>query len=81
MTRAEIFEQVGARANRRVRMLRVPVWFAAAGALAFRVAHPRMGQFARFAVQLARHDVIADALGTRTLAAYLVGASAERLAS
>jgi nucleoside-diphosphate-sugar epimerase len=36
-----------------------------------RVLHPRMGQFARFAAGVARHDAIAPALGTSTLAGYL----------
>jgi uncharacterized protein YbjT (DUF2867 family) len=71
MTRAEIFELVAAAAGRRVRMLRLPVWLASMNATLFRAVHPRMGQFAKFAVLLARHSVIADAHGTRTLRAYL----------
>lgn len=71
MTRGRIFEMVAERAGRRVRMLRLPVWLAAVNAAMLRVAHPRMGQFARFAVGLARHDAIAPSLGTRTFASYL----------
>jgi uncharacterized protein YbjT (DUF2867 family) len=71
MTRAEIFELVAAHAGRRVRMVRLPVWLASMNATLFRAVHPRMGQFAKFAVLLARHSVIADARGTRTLRAYL----------
>jgi hypothetical protein len=36
-----------------------------------RLVHPRMGQFARFAAGVSRHDAIAPVLGTRTLASYL----------
>lgn len=71
MTRAQIFEAVAARAGRRVRMVRLPAWLAGAGGAVLRVFHPRMGQFLRFAAGLARHDAIAPALGTRTLARYL----------
>jgi uncharacterized protein YbjT (DUF2867 family) len=71
MTRGQIFEAIAARAGRRVRMLRMPAWLAGASGAVLRVLHPRMGQFARFAAGLARHDVIAPALGTRTLAGYL----------
>jgi len=74
LTRGAIFEQVAARAGRpgrRVRIVRLPAWLASASGAALRVVHPRMGQFARFAAGLARHDVIAPALGTRTLASYL----------
>ena len=79
MTRGEIFEQVAARAGRRVRMMRLPAWLANASGAVLRVLHPRMGQFARFAAGLARHDVIAPALGTRTLAGYLDAAIAGSL--
>jgi hypothetical protein len=71
MTRGQIFEAVAARAGRRVRTLRVPAWFAGASGAMLRLVHPRMGQFARFAAGVARHDAIAPALGTRTLASYL----------
>ena len=71
VTRGQIFEQVAARAGRRVRILRMPAWLAGASGAMLRLFHPRMGQFARFAAGLARHDVIAPALGTRTLASYL----------
>jgi uncharacterized protein YbjT (DUF2867 family) len=71
MTRAQIFEAVAARAGRRVRMMRMPAWLGGAMGAAMRLVHPRMGQFARFAAGLARHDAIAPALGTRTLARYL----------
>lgn len=70
MTRAEVFETVIAAANRRVRVLRLPVWLGDASAALMRIVHPRMGQLGRFAAQLARHDVIAPALGTRTLSEY-----------
>ncbi len=73
MTRAEIFAHVAAAAKRRVRMLRMPVWLAAINAALFRGVHPRMGQFAKFAVLLAKHDAIAPAVGTRTLVGYLTG--------
>jgi uncharacterized protein YbjT (DUF2867 family) len=71
MSRREIMELVAAQAHRRVRIAGVPVWFARAGAFALRCVHPRMGQFAQFAVALARNDVIAPALGTTRLADYL----------
>jgi NADH dehydrogenase len=74
MTRREIFERVGAAAaglDGRVKITAVPVWLAAAGAAMFRVFHPRMGQFAKFAVLLAKHDAIAPSLGTRTFDDYL----------
>ncbi len=71
MTRAEIFDRVATLANRRVRMWRVPVWLAGFNAGLFRVFHPRMGQFAKFAVLLAKYDAIAPAVGTRRFGAYL----------
>jgi len=71
LTRGGIFEQVAARAGRRVRIVRLPAWLAAASGAALSLVHPRMGQFTRFAAGLARHDVIAPSLGTRTLAGYL----------
>ncbi len=71
MTRAEIFERVGALANRRVRMWRIPTWLAGFNAALFRAVHPRMGQFAKFAVLLARYDAIAPAVGTRRFGTYL----------
>jgi uncharacterized protein YbjT (DUF2867 family) len=71
MTRRQIFEQVAARAGRRVRIVGLPAWLAGGSGAVLGVLHPRMGQFARFAAGLARHDVIAPALGTRTLASYL----------
>jgi uncharacterized protein YbjT (DUF2867 family) len=74
MTRGELFEQIAAAAGRRVRMVRVPVWLARAGAVLARAVHPRIGQFAQFATLLARHDSIAPALGKRRLADYLAAA-------
>lgn len=71
LTRGQIFEQVAARAGRRVRMARLPAWLAGGLGAVLGVVHPRMGQFTRFAAGLARHDAIAPALGTRTLASYL----------
>lgn len=80
LTRAEIFERVGAlavmsrqesRKPGRVRMFRLPTWLAGINAAMFRVVHPRMGQFAKFAVLLAKHDAIAPAVGTRRFDAYL----------
>ncbi|MEO8706192.1 MAG: hypothetical protein ABI867_39545 [Kofleriaceae bacterium] len=71
MTRAEIFEAVAAVAGRRVRMLRIPAWLGGAQAAMLRLVHPRMGQFAKFAALLAKHDCIADARGTATLRDYL----------
>jgi uncharacterized protein YbjT (DUF2867 family) len=79
LTRAELFERIAAVAGRRVRIVRVPAWLAGAGSAMLRVVHPRIGQFAKFAVGLSRHDNIAPALGTTTLADYL-GAAA-RLAA
>lgn len=73
MTRRAIFERVAAAAGRPVKIRQVPVWFAAAGATVLRCMHPRMGQFAKFAVLLANWDAIAPALGTRTFDAYLTG--------
>jgi uncharacterized protein YbjT (DUF2867 family) len=70
MTRAEIFETIIAAANRRVRVMRLPVWLGDASAAVLRVVHPRIGQLGRFAAQLARHDAIAPALGTRALTEY-----------
>ena len=67
LTRRELFELVADTA----RVIRLPVWLAAAGATALSFVHPRIGQFARFAVGLARHDVIAPALGVMPLADYL----------
>jgi uncharacterized protein YbjT (DUF2867 family) len=71
LTRAELFEQIAAVAGRRVRILRVPAWLAGIGSAALRLLHPRIGQFARFAVGLSRTDNIAPSLGTSTLAQYL----------
>ena len=71
LTRGRILELVAERAGRRVRTLRMPAWLAGASGALLRVLHPRMGQFARFAAGLARHDVIAPARGTSTLAGYL----------
>jgi uncharacterized protein YbjT (DUF2867 family) len=68
MTRQEIFERVAKLANRRVRMLRMPVWLGRIGATLLRPIHPRIAQFAAFACGLANHDVIAPVLGTRRLA-------------
>jgi uncharacterized protein YbjT (DUF2867 family) len=71
LTRGQIFEQVAARAGRRVRIVRLPAWLADGGGAALRVLHPRLGQLMRFAAGLARTDAIAPALGARTLAGYL----------
>ncbi|MBA2545092.1 MAG: hypothetical protein H0V17_35945 [Deltaproteobacteria bacterium] len=71
LTRGEIFERVAQLAGRRVRMVRLPAWLAGINAAMVRVVHPRMGQFARFAVLLAKHDAIAPAVGTRRFDAYL----------
>jgi uncharacterized protein YbjT (DUF2867 family) len=70
MTRAQIFEEIAAAAGRRVRIARLPPWLASLGGAAVRLVHPRIGQLARFGAALARHDVIAPALGTRTLGSY-----------
>lgn len=52
-----------------------------ADSVLLRAVHPRIGQFAKFAVGLARHDNIAPTLGTTTVVFYLdqyfVGSSAE----
>lgn len=69
LTRREIMELV---ANHGARIVGVPVWLARVGAVAVRAVHPRMGQFAQFAVGLAQHDVIAPTLGTTRLSEYLV---------
>jgi uncharacterized protein YbjT (DUF2867 family) len=71
MTRGQIFEAVAERAGRPVRIVRMPAWLGSATGALMRVLHPRMGQFAQFAAGVARHDAIAPALGTRTLASYL----------
>jgi hypothetical protein len=77
MTRGEIFDLVRANAGRRVRLLRMPAWVGAASASMLCAVHPRMGQFARFAVLLGKHDMIAPALGTRRLAEYLAASGAQ----
>jgi hypothetical protein len=51
--------------------INVPVWLARIGTALVAPLHPRIAQFGRFACGLARHDVIADAVGTRRLDAYL----------
>jgi len=71
MSRREIMEHIAAHANRHARIAGVPVWLGRMGAFALRCIHPRMGQFAQFAVGLAQNDVIAPALGTTRLADYL----------
>jgi uncharacterized protein YbjT (DUF2867 family) len=78
MTRREIFELVRATAGRPrgVRMMRMPLWLGAASSAMMCAVHPRMGQFARFAVLLAKHDMVAPALGTRRLADYLSSSAA-----
>jgi uncharacterized protein YbjT (DUF2867 family) len=73
LTRRQIFEMVGAATGRKVKVRGVPIWLAAIGSACFRVVHPRMGQFARFAVALARYDAIAPSLGARRFADYLTG--------
>lgn len=70
LTRRQIFELIAARAGRSVRIVRAPVWLAGAGSIALRALHPRIGQFAQFVAGLAKHDVIAPALGTTSLADY-----------
>lgn len=71
LTRRSIFELVAAAARRPGTKVRgMPVWLAGAAAAAVCAVHPRIGQFARFATQLARHDLIAPSLGTMTLARY-----------
>jgi uncharacterized protein YbjT (DUF2867 family) len=74
MTRRELFELVAAAANRRVRIVRAPVWLARAGSAMLSLVHPRIGQFARFAAALATNDSIAPALGTTRLADYIAAA-------
>lgn len=69
LTRAEIYDLVAAAAGRRVR--RLPLWLGRPGAALLSLVHPRIGQFARFAVGLAQHDAIAPALGTTRLRDYL----------
>jgi hypothetical protein len=71
MSRRELMELVAAGANRRVRIAGLPLWVGRIGALALRCVHPRMGQFAQFAVGLAQNDVIAPSLGTTRLVDYL----------
>lgn len=71
MTRREIFQLVAAQAGRTVRIGGMPTWLAAASAAFTRVVHPRMGQFMQFAVALAKHDVIAPALGTTRFVDYV----------
>ena len=75
LTRRQLFEIVAAAAAKRyarpVKISGVPIWLAATGTLALRCLHPRIGQFARFAVALARHDNVAPKLGTSRFADYL----------
>ncbi|MDX2092009.1 MAG: NAD-dependent epimerase/dehydratase family protein [Kofleriaceae bacterium] len=71
LTRREIFEGVAAASGRRVKVRGVPAWIAATSGGFVRLVHPRIGQFVQFAVGLAKHDVIAPALGTRRFADYL----------
>lgn len=71
LTRGEIFERIIAKAGRRVRFLRMPTWLGAASATMLCAVHPRIGQLARFAALLGKHDMIAPSLGTRTLDEYL----------
>jgi uncharacterized protein YbjT (DUF2867 family) len=71
MSRREIYEHVAALAKRRVRMFDVPVWLARIGTTLLAPLHPRISQFGRFACGLARHDVVAEPIGTRRLDAYL----------
>ena len=81
LTRREIFERIiaaagavaGAAAGRRVRLVRMPVWLALAGAALLSPLHPRIAQFGRFACGLGRHDVVAPVAGARHLADYLAG--------
>jgi uncharacterized protein YbjT (DUF2867 family) len=75
MTRRAIFEHVAAVAGRPVKIRGMPVWMASAAGAVLRLAHPRIGQFVQFAALLARHEAIAPALGTRTLADYLAEAA------
>ena len=75
MTRAQLFELVAAAAGTRVRTVRVPCWLARLGGPALRVLHPRIGQFAQFALALARHDNVAPAIGRRRLVDYLDSSS------
>jgi len=69
LSRGEIYALVAEVAGRRARSL--PLWLARPGAALLSLVHPRIGQFARFAVGLAQHDVIAPALGTTRLGDYL----------
>ena len=78
MTRAEIFDRVAQLANRKVRMWRLPTWLAGINAAMFRVVHPRMGQFAKFAVLLAKYDAIAPSVGTRRFDDYLAASRGRR---
>ena len=71
MTRREIFEAVAAASGRNVKVRGTPVWIAGAMGAVMRAFHPRIGQFVQFAVGLAKHDVIAPALGTTKLRDYL----------
>jgi len=81
-TRAELFAQVAAVTARRVRVVRAPLALARVGAIVLRALHPRIGQFAKFAALLARHDNIAPAVGTTRLADYLAALpAAERALS
>lgn len=70
MTRRQIFETVAAAAGQR-KVRGFPVWLARINATMLRLVHPRIGQFMQFAVGLAKHDVIAPALGTRRFADYV----------
>jgi len=70
MTRRAMLETIG-RSVGRTKITGMPTWLMSANAMLLRALHPRMGQFLQFVVGLARHDVIAPAVGTTTLSDYL----------
>jgi len=73
MTRREMLERVASAAGYRAKVTGIPIALCKLNAALLRVVHPRMGQFVKFVVGLAQHDLIAPACGTTKLADYVAG--------
>jgi hypothetical protein len=82
MTRREMLERIAHAAHCRAKITGIPTWLVRANATVLGALHPRMGQFLRFVVDLARYDLIAPTLGTTRLADYVdsLGAVGRRTA-
>ncbi len=80
MTRREMLERVAEAAGHRAKISAVPVGLAKLNAALLGLVHPRMGQFVKFAVGLAQHDIIAPACGTTKLADYVASLDTKRAA-